>query len=83
MLVCVCACWGKGVLLGVAPVLVYTAETDRYLNVSILKSVGEVLMIAMISWRGLSITCHGDVRGAHAPRLFSLSIMPVPEVHLS
>lgn len=32
-------CWGKGVLLGVAPVLIYT-ETDRYLYVSILKSVG-------------------------------------------
>ena len=32
-------CWGKGVLLGVAPLLVYT-ETDRYLNVSILKSGG-------------------------------------------
>lgn len=37
-------CWGKGVLLGVAPVLVYI-ETDRYLDVEILKTVGEVLMM--------------------------------------
>ncbi len=79
--VCVYVCWGKGVLLGVAPVLVYI-ETDRYLDVEILKTVGEVLMMWWIRGVAEYHLASGHERSV-ARGLFSLPIMPVPEVHLS
>lgn len=44
-------CWGKGVLLGVAPVLVYI-ETDRYQGIEILKTVGGSANDVVIPWHG-------------------------------